>query len=190
MTLDLARLEALEKAATPGPWKWVGSKKADEAYLVGSQFRTGLGQCAFDDPAVVMNVDPSYGEYSRSIDINGADAALIVEAVNALPELIAAAYGLEQAKREAAQWKTAYFGEKGSERHANVTERDDLRARLAEAEQLLGLFLKRRHEHGCTRFKMANELRNRTPETAGCSCTHKIVSAFLARSRETESVPR
>lgn len=70
---ELNELEALYAAATPGPWqsyRWAGAKSK-----------------ATVDPANARSSDPYVAVCWR----NDADAALIAAAVNALPDLIAAA---------------------------------------------------------------------------------------------------
>jgi len=76
----LDRLEELGEAATPGPWRW--DSEFGEANDTGLALTNDAGEeivGAYNDHCCSFRDDPH---------VNDADAALIVAAVNALPDLI------------------------------------------------------------------------------------------------------
>lgn len=86
--MDLDRLEALEREATPArPWEAWRDGDTDE-FVIGAE--------------AVWEVDRPrlYSYYNVASDVPEATYELIVEAVNALPELIASARELEALKAE------------------------------------------------------------------------------------------
>lgn len=78
MNLDLDRLDDLHTAATPGPWRVTG-RHCD--WQPGVDEQSGLGLEIAGPPEPELR-----GQFAR-----WSDAALIAEARNALPDLIAAA---------------------------------------------------------------------------------------------------
>jgi hypothetical protein len=89
-TMDVAAwldgLEEARKAATPGPWEATGPRADGGAYIDTRQVRLDDGSA------------PWIGRAHRQ-----PDAALIVAAVNALPELVAALRGVLALAEEFAQ---------------------------------------------------------------------------------------
>ena len=81
----LDELEALREAATPGPWHW--DPNFAEVYDTG----TGLALTNDAGAEIVGAYNYHCCDFRDDPRVGDADAALIVAAVNALPDLIAAA---------------------------------------------------------------------------------------------------
>lgn len=103
MKYSLDDLERLEKAATPGPWKWhrhyytdIGDDPPDEwthESLAGPEFDPE----GYPYKNRVMDDGSANGEYSVKIHSESPDGKFIAAARNALPELIARMRKLEAA---------------------------------------------------------------------------------------------
>ncbi len=95
----IAELEALEKAATAGPWSWEQTGDKDNSWCAGvscdqeGNAVAGLIEEEFDDDAHEFLPKPDVVEFICESGNDGtfADAALLVALRNAAPQLIAAA---------------------------------------------------------------------------------------------------
>lgn len=74
MTIKLSELEALEKAATKGPWEWSGRKVDEDGHVY-------IPQCSALGGTLIHLADTYEG--------SAEDCDLIAAARNALPELLA-----------------------------------------------------------------------------------------------------
>jgi hypothetical protein len=112
LTPLLDKLEKLLAKATPGPWESDHERNEDGAYgsgpdhgtgyddfLIGAEVRGKWATLLTSENATEKLIDEDYDEdYHRAWDrVGEANVALVVEAVNALPVLIA---GLRQKEAE------------------------------------------------------------------------------------------
>lgn len=110
MTLDLDKLEQLERAATPGPWKYDWGNWAVERQAPGQA-------CHRDDVCSLTGFGihaPTEEWPSREIQVAGNphDGDLIAEARNQLPELLSYVRRLERvaeaARAPSLRWNEEY----------------------------------------------------------------------------------
>lgn len=127
MTVDLDKLEALEKAATPGPWK-VGDYESTTR-----QFLTQQGCIIFADDA---DGDPiQVADCSQwGLANEGDNTAFIAAARNALPELIARLRRLESLHGRHADGCMIFIGPSHLCNCPADKERTDLIERMQRAE--------------------------------------------------------
>lgn len=81
----IEKLEKLLAEAKSAPWEWVPCAGGDFHVLAGPLHDPRYPSI---DPAVVLDDGSACGEYGPSIDVEGADAKLIVALRNLAPELL------------------------------------------------------------------------------------------------------
>lgn len=98
--VDVTRLRALREAATPGPWRVTPARTGP---------RGGLHPAFIDAPRngwvngiTFVTIGDSTNDDATAVAQMSADAALIVEAVNALPALLAEIEALRRVRDAAA----------------------------------------------------------------------------------------
>jgi len=104
MKLDLDALKRLCKTATPGPWSWCHVGEKTNGYVVGAGYDSkgnalsGFTEDEYAIPDEILQRFRLVGDHEESA-VNYEDAAFIVAARDALPQLIELVPELKEAVR-------------------------------------------------------------------------------------------